>query len=113
MPEKRKNTGSDGPGISTGLATMLIGNPFVMGNPNPQSKLTGQPPVQTLGDSRFSQYKLNPQATLPGMISVGALKNIRSDMIQAEVMKHESVLTGRIAPEEQKKYKNLRFPGVT
>lgn len=42
------------------------------------------------------------------MVSLGSMKAARNGMIQAEVMKHESVLTGKIAPEEQKKYKNLR-----
>lgn len=74
-----------------------------------QSKIPTNTSSQALTDSRFSQYKLTPQATNTGMVSLGAMKNIRNDMIQAEVMKHESVSTGRIPPEEQKKYKNLRF----
>ena len=61
---------------------------------------------------RFAQYRLNPQATNSGMVSLASMKSTRGGMIQAEVLKHESVSTGRIAPEEQKKYKNLRFSRI-
>jgi hypothetical protein len=73
-----------------------------------QNRQSPSSALAAVADSRFSQYKLNPQVTAPGMVSVGAMKATRSGIIQAEVMKHESVLTGKIAPEEQKKYKNLR-----
>jgi hypothetical protein len=97
-----------GNGSQGSVATMVHGNPFASGTASSAGLSMGG--SQSLGgyDSRFSQYKLTPQATAGGMVSLGAVKQARNDMIQSQVLKHESVTTGKIAPEEQKKYKNLR-----
>lgn len=107
-PEKRLGVAVPGDRSLGSVATMVHGNPFAgaAAGSAGQSMSGGH----GLGgvDSRFSQYKLTPQATAGGMVSLGSVKQTRNEIIQSQVMKHESVTTGKIAPEEQKKYKNLR-----
>lgn len=107
-PEKRLAQASEGTGAPSGQATGFVGHPFLVGPAATQSRSQAEGLGLPGGDSRPGAYKLTPQAVAPGMASLGSMKAARSGIIQAEVMKHESVLTGKIAPEEQKKYKNLR-----
>lgn len=107
-PEKRLGVATAGNLSFGSVATMVHGNPFASGTAGASGVSIGMSQSNGGYDSRFSQYKLTPQATSGGMVSLGAVKQTRNDMIQAQVMKHESVTTGKIPLEEQKKYKNLR-----
>lgn len=97
-----------GNGSLGSVATMVHGNPFATGAVSSSGVSINTAPSHGTYDSRFSQYKLTPQATSGGMVSLGSVKQTRNDQIQSQVMKHESVTTGKIPLEEQKKYKNLR-----
>lgn len=108
LPEKRQVQAHTSVPPSSSMTPGLASHPFLVATAAAQSRPNAASQSQAASDSRFQQYKLQPQATLPGMASIGQMRNTRGGLIQAEVMKHESVLTGKIAPEEQKKYKNLR-----
>lgn len=108
LPEKRLAQAYGSQTTSMSLTPGQVSHPFIIGSAVSQGRTQSAATSAISTDARFQQYKLNPQAALPGMANLGTMKAARSGIIQAEVMKHESVLTGKIAPEEQKKYKNLR-----